>query len=486
VLAGPQASLKRRARPLAPGGGFGYNLIVDKEVYVKQALGTKSADGRAVTLLRGYFQLDELHTTVRREVIAGITTFLTMAYIIVVNPKVLEAAGMPFGASMVATILSAFFGTISMGLYANRPFGLAPYMGENAFIAYTVVGMLGYSWQTALGAIFISGVIFTILTVMKIRGWLASAIPQVLKISFAVGIGLFLTFVGLRLTGFVTVGTADGAPLHVGDLASAPVLLAVAGFLVMGLLMSLRVNGAILIGILAITFLAFVLKVAKVPASWVSAPPDPRPVLLQLDILGALSWGGISVILTVFVLDFVDTIGTLIGVSYKAGFLDKEGNLPEIEKPLLADALSTVVGALLGTTTGGTFIESATGIEAGGRSGLTAVVISLLFLVALFFEPFLTAVPACAFGPAPIIVGMLMFAPVVDIKFNDMTEVVPAFTTIALMSFTYNLGIGMAAGFIVYVLMKAVTGRLWEIRPGLWFLAALSALLFVFYPYQKM
>jgi len=435
-------------------------------------------------MIRKYFRLDELGTNVRTEVIAGVTTFLTMAYIVVVNPQILKEAGMPLEAAMVATILSAFFGTVAMGLYANRPFGLAPYMGENAFVAFTVVKGMGYSWETALGAIFIGGVIFTILTLLKIRGWLANAIPQSLKISFAVGIGLFLTFIGLVTTGIVTLGN-PAAPVHVGQWGDPGVLLAIGGFVLMGLLMVLRVTGAIMIRILAVTFAAFLLKVpgVQVPSSLVSLPPSVGPVFLKLDILGALTWGGVSVILTMFIMDFVDTIGTLIGVSYKAGFLDKQGNLPQIEKPLLADALSTVLNALLGTTTGGTFIESATGIEAGGRSGLTAVVAGVLFLGTLFFAPFLTAVPACAYGPALIIVGMLMFSPVADIKFTDFTEVVPAFCTIALMSFTYNIGIGMAAGFVIYPLLKVMSGRVREVPAPMWALTAMSIVLFVFYKY---
>ncbi len=433
-------------------------------------------------MIRRYFQLDELGTNVKQEILAGITTFVTMAYIIVVNPKILEAAGMPFGPSMVATILSAFFGTIAMGLYARRPFAIAPYMGENAFVAFTVVKVLGYTWQTALGAIFISGVLFTLLTLFKLRSWLADAIPQSLKIAFAVGIGLFLTFIGLNETGIVTVGV-PGAPVKVGNLADPGVLLAIFGFLLIGFLMIKKVKGAILLGILVTTFLAFPLHVAQLPKQWVSLPPSLGPVFLKLDIAGALSWGFFAVMLTVFVMDFLDTIGTLIGVSYKAGLLDENGNLPEIEKPMLCDALATVVGALLGTTTTGTYIESATGVEAGGRSGLTAVVVAFLFLLALFFAPFFTAIPAAAYGPALIIVGLLMISPVSDIRFDDLTEAIPAFATLVLMSFTYNLGIGMTAGFVLYPLTKLVAGRGRDISPGLWVLFSFSALFFIFYPY---
>jgi AGZA family xanthine/uracil permease-like MFS transporter len=426
-------------------------------------------------MIREYFKLDELGTNVRQEIIAGITTFVTMAYIIVVNPKILEAAGIPFGPSMVATVFSAFFGTLAMGLYAKRPFAIAPYMGENAFIAFTVVKVLGYSWQTALGAIFIGGVLFTILTVLRVRSWLANAIPEGLKIGFAVGIGLFLTFIGLNETGIVVLGV-PGAPVHVGNFREPTVLLAVFGFLLTGILMARRVKGAILIGILTVSVLAFVFGVEKAPESLMSMPPGLSPIFLELDISGALTWGFFAVILTIFVMDFVDTMGTLIGMSYRAGLLDEDGNLPEIEKPMLCDSLATIVASLLGTTTTGTFIESAAGIEAGGRSGLTSVVTAFLFLTALFFAPFFSAIPAYAYGPALIIVGMLMLSPIGSIKFNDLTEVVPAFTVIVLMSFTYNIGIGMTAGFVVYPLMKTVPS-------GLWVMCGLSVLFFIFYPY---
>jgi AGZA family xanthine/uracil permease-like MFS transporter len=432
--------------------------------------------------MRNYFKLHELGTTVRQEVIAGVTTFVTMAYIIIVNPKILEAAGIPFGPSMVATILVAFFGTLAMGLYAHRPFAIAPYMAENAFIAFTVVGVLGYSWQAALGAVFIAGLLFTLITIFKVRSWLANAIPEGLKIGFAVGIGMFLTFIGLNESGIVTIGVS-GAPVHVGNLRDPSVILAIVGFLLLSFLMVKRVKGGILIGILAVTFLAFLAGEAELPKQWVSLPPSLSPIFAKLDIFGALHWGFLAVVLTLLVMGFVDTAGTLIGLSYKAGLLDEHGNLPEIEKPMLCDAVSTVVAAVFGTTIAGAYIESATGIEAGGKSGLTSVVTAFLFLMALFLAPFFAVIPACAYGPALIIVGMLMFSPIAKIKFNDLTEVIPIFCIIALMSFTYNLGIGMTAGFVVYPLLKVLSGKVKEVPPGLWVLGAISLLFFVFYPY---
>lgn len=433
-------------------------------------------------MLERIFKLKEYKTNIRTEIIAGLTTFVTMAYIIVVNPAILEAAGIPKGPSMVATILSAAFGTLLMGFYANRPFAIAPYMGENAFVSFTVVKTLGYSWQTALGAICIGGILFTLITICRLRDWFAKAIPEGLKYSFAVGIGLFLTFIGLNDAGIVTPGV-PGAPVKVGNLTNISVLLAIFGFLLIGILMARKVKGAILLGILATTFLGMVFGAGQIPSAVVSLPPDIRPILFKMDVFGALTWGFFAVILTVFVMDFVDTIGTLIGASARAGFLDEKGNLPEIEKPMLADALATIFGALMGTTTTGTYIESAAGVEEGGRTGLTAVVVAILFLVALFFSPILTAIPSFAYGPALIIVGLLMLFPITKINFDDYTEIIPAFGTIILMSFTYNIGIGMTAGFVLYPLFKCIAGRYKEIHPGLWILGILSLLFYIFYPY---
>jgi len=429
-----------------------------------------------------YFRFAQLQTSFNREIVGGLTTFVTMAYIVVVNPKILEAAGIPFGPSMVATALSAFFGTLAMGVYARRPFAIAPYMGENAFIAITVVQVMGYSWQTALGAVFIGGLLFTIISLCGIRRWLAEAIPDSLKISFAVGIGLFLTFVGLNSTGVVTLGV-EGAPVDVGDLTSTPIVLALLGFLLIGILSVRKVLAAMLIGILATAAVAFAVNAAPLPDRIVSLPPSLAPIFMEFDLAGALHWGFFSVILTVLVTAFVDTTGTLLGMAYKAGMLDDKGHLPEIEKPMLCDALSTVAASCFGTTTAGAYLESAAGIEAGARSGFSAVVTAFLFLLTLFFAPVLTAVPACAYGPALWFVGLMMLSPITKLPFDDLTETIPAFTVIILMCFTLNLGIGLTSGFVAYPLLKALTGRWREVRPGGWVLGALAALFFVFYPY---
>ncbi len=433
-------------------------------------------------MLEKYFHFEELNTNFKNEIIGGVTTFITMAYIIVVNPKILEAAGMPFGASMVATIYTAFFGTFLMGVYAKRPFAIAPYMGENAFIAFTVVKILGYSWQTALGAIFISGMLFTLLTLTKVRGWIADNIPESIKISFAVGIGLFLTFIGLNDMGIVSLGV-PGAPVKLGDMRNATTILGVVSFLIIGILMIKNVKAAIIIGIITVTILGVIFGVTPLPESVVASPPSIGAVFLKLDIAGALTWGFFAVILTVFIADLIDTMGTLLGASYKAGLLDENGNLPDIEKPMLTDALSTVVASLLGTTTAGVFIESAAGIEAGARSGFASVVTALLFLVALFFEPVLTIVPPFAYGAALVVVGLLMISVINKIDFTDLPVAIPAFTIITLMSFTYNLGVGMTAGFLLYPITMTVGGRIKEVSKGMWLLFVISIVFYIFFPY---
>lgn len=433
-------------------------------------------------VLSRFFQLKALKTNIQQEILGGFTTFLTTVYIIVINPKILEAAGMPFGPSMVATVLTICFGTLLMGVYAKRPFMIAPYMGQNAFVAYTLVKVMGYSWQVALGGIFISGAVFAVLTLTKVRRWLVNAVPHGLKIAFSVGLGFFLCFVGLTVSGIVQLGVPE-APVQVGNLAKPEVLLALLGFLLMSVLMIRQVKGSIFIGIIGITLFALAVGMIRLPENIMSLPPDIRPVLGQLDIMGALELSFLPIVLLMFILVFVDTMGTLMGVSNKAGFLDDAGHLPEIEKPMMCDSLATMFAALFGTTTAGVYIESLAGIEAGGRSGLTAVVTALLFLLALFFVPLLSIVPAYAYGPALVIVGMLMMSTMTQVNTEDFTELIPILATIVMITLTYNLGIGMTAGFLAYPILKVLSGRRQEVSWGAWVLAAISLLFFVYYPY---
>ena len=370
-----------------------------------------------------------------------------------------------------------------MGVYAKRPFAIAPYMGENAFIAYTVVQGLGYPWQAALGAIFIAGVLFTLLTVLRVRGWLAAAIPASLKHSFAVGIGLFLTFIGLNQTGLVTLGV-PGAPVALGNLAQPSAWLALGGLLLTLVLLVRRVSGALLLGMLGTAALSFLTGVSPWPTALTSAPPSLAPILGQLDIAAALQPAAWPVVVIVFVMAFVDTIGTLLGLSARAGFLDAQGNLPEIERPMLADALANLAAPVLGTTTSGAFVESASGIESGGRTGLTAVVVALLFLAALFLAPLLTAIPPHAYGIVLIAIGVLMLSPVRELPTDDLTELVPAFLTITLVSFTFNIGVGLTAGLLVHPVLKVLAGRGRETNVGQWVLALLAVTFYAVYPYH--
>jgi len=369
-----------------------------------------------------------------------------------------------------------------MGVYAKRPFAIAPYMGENAFIAFTVVNVMGYSWQQAIAAIFISGVFFTIITVFKLRKWLVNGIPKNMTIAFTVGIGLFLTFIGLNESGLVVMGV-PGAPVHVGDFSKLQCILAILSFLIISILMMLKKKSAILIGLLSVTVLGILFGDISLPKSYLSEPMEFSSIFWQMDFTGVFSWGFLPIILTVVVMDFVDTMGTLLGVSHKAGFLDKEGNLPEIEKPMLVDALSTTVAGMFGTSSAGVFIESAAGVEAGARTGFSSVIVAMLFLLALFIAPILSIFPGYAYGPALIVVGMMMFSSIKDLKLDDMSELIPAFVIIILMSFSFNMGIGMTAGFIVYPLVKVISGKAKEVSGAIWVLAVVSVLFFVFYGY---
>lgn len=430
-----------------------------------------------------YFRFEQLGTSYRTETLAGIATFLTMAYIVIVNPAILEAAGIPREASITATILSAAFGTLVMGVYAKRPFAIAPYMGENAFIVFTVVKGMGLPWQTALGAIFLAGVLFTVLTVFGIRSWLANAIPMSLKHSFAIGIGLFLTFIGLNEIGVVALGV-PGAPVALGSLTQTTTLLAIGGFAVTALFLVRRVNGALIVGIVTTTLLSMLVGATPLPTALLSSPPSLAPIFGQLDIAGALALKALPVVVIVFVMAFVDTIGTLIGLSARAGLLDANGNLPDIEKPMLADALVNMVAPVLGTTTCGAFVESAVGIAEGGRTGFAAIVVSVLFFLSMFFAPLLTAVPTHASGVAMVAIGVLMIAPITSLNVTDYTELIPAFLTIVLMSFTFNVGVGMTTGLVTYPVLKVLSGRGREVPAAMWVLAAMSMLFFAVYPYH--
>ena len=427
-------------------------------------------------MLDRWFQLRQRGTTVRTEVLGGATTFATMAYIIVVNPAILSAAGIPIPPSTVATILTAVFGSLLMGLYANRPLAVAPYMGENAFIAFSLA-TFSIGWQQRLGAVFVSGVAFVVITLLGVRAWLAASISTSMKHSFAVGIGLFLAFIGLYETEIITSVEATGlprppVPVKIGDLRDPRVLLAVGGFLVMTTLLCRRVKGAILIGIGLTAAAGYLLGVGKAPEAVVAWPftgaYDLSRIAGQLDIPGVLQLSLLPVLLTLFLRSFLDTLGTLVGVGAAGNMLDDKGNLPQVERPMLVDAVSCMFSAVVGTSTSGAYIESAAGIREGARTGLAAVTTAGLFALSLFFIPLVQPLQELryAYGPALIAVGVLMLGSVTKIDFADFTEVVPAFATIAMMVFTYNIANGLTAGLVVYPLLKLAAGRWRDLRIG--------------------
>ena len=425
------------------------------------------------------FRLAENGTTAKIEIIGGITTFLAMAYIIVVNPAILAFAGLPVGASTVATILVAAIGSLLMGVYANRPIAVAPYMGENAFIAFGLAA-LGVTWQQRLGAVCISGLIFLIITVAGLRTWLANAISSSLKYSFAVGIGLFLAFIGLTETGIVA--KAEAVPVKIGNLRSPEVLLAIAGFLLMMILMQRRIRGAILIGIVATAIAGMLFGLGHAPRGIVAMPYSLAPIALQLDIAGVLRISFLPILLTLFLMSFLDTLGTLVGVGAAGGMLDEKGNFHGLERPMTVDAVSCVISGLLGTSTSGAYIESATGIREGARTGLAAVTTAALFALSLFFIPLVEPLQQLrfAYGPALIAVGVLMLESIRKINFEDLTELVPAFVTITMMVFTYNIANGLTAGLVLYPLMKVFAGRAREINGGSIVLAVLCLIYYIF------
>lgn len=427
-------------------------------------------------MLDSYFKLGEHGTTVKREVLAGCTTFLTMAYITFVNPAILSDTGMDFGAVFVATCVAAAFGTLVMGLYANYPIALAPGMGLNAFFTYGVVLGLGYAWQTALGAVFLSGVIFVILSLLPVREWLINSIPRTLKMAISAGIGLFLGIIALENAGIVVDHPATLVTM--GDMTAAPAILAMLGFVIIVALSRRQVPGAVIIGILAVTGLGVAFGITE----WkglVSVPPDPSPTLLALDIVGALEVSLLAVVFTFLFVDLFDTAGTLVGVAHRAGLLDDEGKLPRLRKALLADSTATVVGAGLGTSSTTSYIESAAGVNAGGRTGLTAVVVAILFLFCLFFSPLAQTVPAYATAPALLYVACLMTRGLAEIDWEDATEYAPAVITAIAMPLTYSIADGLGLGFICYALMKVTSGKISECPPAVMVIAALFAFKFV-------
>ncbi|RRW37925.1 NCS2 family permease [Ectopseudomonas oleovorans] len=421
-------------------------------------------------MLERLFQLKAHNTTVRTEVLAGITTFLTMAYILFVNPEMLAKTGMDHGAVFVATCLAGAIGSLIMGLLANYPIALAPGMGLNAFFTYTVVMTMGYSWQTALGAVFLSGAIFFLLSIFKIREWIINSIPLALRAGIAAGIGLFLAIIALKNAGIVVDHPATLVGL--GDLSTGGALLACLGFFVIAALAYRKVTGAVMIGILLVTGLSIALGLSELQGV-MSMPPSLMPTLLQLDIAGALDIGLISVIFAFLFVDLFDTAGTLVGVAQKANLLDKDGKMPRLGRALLADSTATMAGAALGTSTTTSYIESTAGISAGGRTGLTACVVAALFLLSLFFAPLAGSVPAYATAPALLFVAVLMMSSLAQIDWDDLTVAAPVVVAALAMPLTFSIANGIAFGFIAWTAVKVLAGRWRELNPAMWVLSAL-------------
>ena len=431
-------------------------------------------------MLNKLFKLDDHQTTVRTELFAGLTTFLTMAYIIFVNPDILAAAGMDKGAVFVATCLAAAVGCLIMGFYANYPIALAPGMGLNAFFSFVVVKSMGVSWEVALAAVFFSGILFLILSVLPVRAWIINSIPRSQKLAIAAGIGLFLGFIGLKSAGIVVDHPAT--LVTVGTLTSWPVLLAVLGFLAMVALDYKRIPGAIIIGILLAATAGALMGVSKAPSALISMPPDPMPTFLALDFAGFFQLAGATMMILLFsflLVDLFDTAGTLIGLAHQADMLDADGNLPKLGPALIADSGATVAGALLGTSTTTSYIESASGIRAGGRTGLTAVTVAGLFLLALIFAPVATSIPAFATAPAIVFVACMMTRGLADIDWDDVTEFVPAVITALSMPLTFSIATGIGLGFIAYVAIKLFCGRWDDVGPAMWLVAGTFIVYFV-------
>jgi AGZA family xanthine/uracil permease-like MFS transporter len=419
-------------------------------------------------MLEKLFALRANGTTVRTEVLAGLTTFLTMAYIIFINPSILGDAGMPKGAVFVATCLVAAIGSGVMGFYANFPIALAPGMGLNAYFAYVVVLGMHFSWQSALGAVFISGVLFLLVSIFKIRNWIIEGIPQSLRIAITVGIGLFLAIIALKNAGVIAANPATYITL--GDLHQPGTVLAIIGFIAVATLSVRKVKGALLISILGITILSFFFA-GNTFGGVFSLPPSIAPTFLQLDISGALSAGILNVVLVFFLVELFDATGTMLGVAHRAGLL-KPGETGRLNRALMADSSSIFIGSLLGTSSSTAYLESVAGVEEGGRTGLTAITVGVLFLACLFIAPLAGTVPAYATAPALFYVACLMLRELTHLDWDDVTEVIPACVTALLMPFTYSIANGVSFGFIAYAALKLFTGRARDVKPITWVIAA--------------
>lgn len=425
------------------------------------------------------FGMDPAKHSIRTEIIAGVTTFLTMAYILAVNPSIfgaLATQGMPTDAVFTATALAAIVGCLVMSIYAKKPFGLAPGMGLNAFFVFTVCLGMGHSWQMALTAIFLEGILFILLTITNVRKLIVDAIPMNLKRAIGAGIGLYIAFIGLKSAGIIV--SSDSTSVTLGPLSDSTSLLAIIGLLLTSVLVILKVRGGMLLGILVTTIIGIPMGVTHFNGL-LSTPPSISSIFCQFEWSQIFSWDMVAIVFTFLFIDMFDTIGTVVGVSVKSGMVDEKGNVDGINKVLMADAVATVAGAMFGTSTTTTYIESASGVSEGGRTGLTSFTIAVCFAIALLFSPLFLAIPGAATGPVLFIVGVMMAAPVKEIDWEDYSEAIPAFVTMLLMPLAYSISDGIMLGMISYVVINAFTGKFKKVSVTMWILAVLFVLRYV-------
>jgi len=427
--------------------------------------------------LNNFFQLDLNNTDVKSEIIAGFTTFLTMAYIIFVNPQIMEASGMDKGAIFVGTCLAAAIACLIMGVFANWPIGLAPGMGLNAFFTYTVVGEMGYSWEIALGAVFIAGILFFVMSVTNLRGWMIASIPMNLRIAMGAGVGLFIGIIGLKSGGIII--TNDATLLALGDFTNIETLLAATGFLIISALSIRKIPGAIIIGILIITLVAIFADLIQFKGV-ISTPPNIAPTFMKLDILGALNLGMLTVIMSFLFVNLFDTTGTLVGVATRANLLDENGEAESLDKALKADSGASIFGTFFGCSPVTSYVESSAGVEAGGRTGLTAVVVGILFILAMFLSPLASIIPAYATAGALVYVAILMLGGMEKLNWSHVTELLPALIILIMIPLTFSIADGIALGFLSYVVLKITNGEIKSITYAAWFLTIIFISKFIF------
>ena len=428
-------------------------------------------------MLEKLFKLKESNTNIQTELLAGFTTFITMAYIIFVNPQMMSSTGMDLGASFVGTCVAAAIACIAMGFYSNWPIGLAPGMGLNAFFTYTVVGEMGYTWEIALGAVFLAGILFWVMSVTPIRQWMLESIPMNLRIAMGSGVGLFIGFIGLKNGGIIV--SNEATLISIGDLLKVETLLAMLGFLLIAILAVRRIPGAILIGVMMVTLISIFVGIIQFQGL-ISYPPAFMPVFMKLDILGALDLAMISVIMSFLFVNLFDTAGTLLGVANQARLVDEDGNIHNLDKALKADSSSSAFGAFLGCAPVTSYVESSAGVEAGGRTGLTAVTVGFLFLIAVFFSPLASIIPAHATAGALIYVAILMMSGMEKLNWSDSSELLPALIIIVMIPLTFSIANGIALGFISYVVLKIASGQFKKISSGAWFLTMIFLSKFLF------